>query len=139
LGINGLFLWLINETIAELIKIAQFRLDLMNIVRQKNNWSLFENVFNSHLIYCYRVVRDYPDKVYFHLKIFANHNTEDIYYKIRGEYNKSRPSIKQAARFIYLNKTSYNGIFRVNKAGFYNVPFGRKEKPTFHLLIHLEL
>lgn len=86
---------------------------------------------NSHLIYCYRVVRDYPDKVYFRLKIFANHNTEDMYYKIRGEYNKSRPSIKQAARFIYLNKTSYNGIFRVNKTGFYNVPFGRKEKPTF--------
>lgn len=86
---------------------------------------------NSHLVECYQMVRDYPDKVAFYLKRLIEHTNSVEYYKVREDYNKSQKSIKQAARFIYLNKTSYNGIFRVNSSGFYNVPFGKKEKPTF--------
>jgi DNA adenine methylase len=86
---------------------------------------------NVHLINCYKMVRNHPDKVHYYLKTLSRKNNKEIYYKLREVYNKSQHSIKQAARFIYLNKTSYNGIFRVNKFGLYNVPFGRKERPTF--------
>lgn len=94
---------------------------------------------NSHLIHCFEMVRDYPDRVYYYLNILRKSDSESTYYKIRKNYNKSKHSIKQAARFIYLNKTSYNGIFRVNKNGEYNVPYGRKENPAFPSLEHLKI
>ncbi|MDP2863958.1 MAG: Dam family site-specific DNA-(adenine-N6)-methyltransferase [Desulfobacterales bacterium] len=93
---------------------------------------------NSHLIHCFEMVRDYPDRIYYYLNILQKADSESTYYKIRENYNKLRPSIKQAARFIYLNKTSYNGIFRVNKNGEYNVPYGKKENPAFPSLEHLK-
>jgi len=57
-------------------------------------------------------------------------NSERNYYKIREEYNGSRCSYRQAARFLYLNKACFNGIFRVNTKGEFNVPYGWKEPPA---------
>lgn len=92
---------------------------------------------NDHLIHCYEMVRDHPERVYYYLKQLSCHDSEDNYYKIRKQYNKSRYSIRQAARFIYLNKTSFNGIFRVNRNGDYNVPYGKKPVPAFPNLADL--
>ena len=93
---------------------------------------------NSHLINCYRMIRDHPKLVYFYLEQHANQHSSEFYYKIRDEYNRSKFSIEQAARFIYLNKTSFNGIFRVNKKGEFNVPFGKINKPALPSLDQLE-
>lgn len=85
---------------------------------------------NSALIDCYKHVRDYPEEVFKKLHEYAKQTSEDHYYSMRDLYNKSKPSIAQSARFIYLNKTNFNGIFRVNAKGEYNVPYGHKKSPA---------
>lgn len=89
---------------------------------------------NSDLIACYEQVRNRPDVVFRHLRAHVSRTSEEYYYRVREAYNRSRlskrkSSAAQAARFIYLNRTSFNGIFRVNRKGEYNVPYGHKEPP----------
>lgn len=88
---------------------------------------------NEHLISCYKVVRDEWRPVARNLRLYAARNSRDNYYRIRTRYNmenRHRFSAAQAARFIYLNKACFNGIFRVNQKGEFNVPYGWKEPPA---------
>jgi len=94
---------------------------------------------NSDLISCFRYVRDYPQRISSYLFEHAERNSEEYYYYIRDIYNRSAQSVAQAARFIYLNKTSFNGIFRVNMNGAYNVPYGQKDSPSLPTLSELVL
>lgn len=75
---------------------------------------------NSDLIDTYVAVRDQPQKVI--NKLIEFNNSEDDYYKVRGE--TFNDITERAAQFIFLNQTSYNGLYRVNKLGNYNVPYG---------------
>lgn len=79
---------------------------------------------NKDLIDTYKEIKTDPEGIIKVLKSFKN--TEDYYYKIRN--NGFEDPIKKAARFIYLNQTSFNGIYRVNLKGEYNVPFGYRTK-----------
>ena len=92
--------------------------------------SAFISDANSHLINFYKQIRDFPEEVFNLLYEHAKNNGKEYYYQIREEYNLSGFTIEQAARFIYLNRTCFNGIFRVNKKGFFNVPYGKKEPPA---------
>ncbi len=89
---------------------------------------------NQPLIDCYRFVRSSPDLVYRHLLLHAAKSSAAYYRKVRTQYNRAGPSAAQAARFIYLNKTCFNGIFRVNTNGKFNVPYGWKEPPLLPTL-----
>ena len=84
----------------------------------------FLSDLNSELIMTYQALKEDPDGVITFLKKYSN--TSEDYYRIRS----SRPStsIEIAARFIYLNQTSFNGIYRVNTKGEYNVPYGNRTK-----------
>jgi DNA adenine methylase len=94
---------------------------------------------NAALINCFMDVRDNPSIVYSFLNKHLSKSSEKYYYEIRNQYNESSQTVAQTARFIYLNKTSFNGIYRVNRNGKYNVPYGFREPPPplekEHLLI----
>ena len=76
---------------------------------------------NSELINCYRCVRDHCASI---IKILNRLRVdESAYYQIRKRYEKA-DKIRRAAYFIYLNKTCWNGLYRVNKQGRFNVPVG---------------
>ena len=84
---------------------------------------------NEHLINCYKSVREKPELIARYLSQHKKRNCEEYYYEARKSYNRLRFSAAQAARFIYLNRTCFNGIFRVNRQGGFNVPYGWKEPP----------
>ncbi len=84
----------------------------------------FLSDLNKELIDTYKTLRDNPEGIINVLKTY--HNTQDFYYMLRG-MDFEDPNEK-AARFIFLNQTSFNGIYRVNLNGVYNVPFGFRTK-----------
>lgn len=77
---------------------------------------------NSELIRTYIILREKPEEVISILKTFQNDS--ECYYRIRSEI--CQDDVYMCARFIFLNQTSYNGLYRVNRTGQYNVPFGRR-------------
>lgn len=79
---------------------------------------------NFELINTYRAIKSDPEKVLILLNDHQHHHSKDYYYKMR-EY-KSSCDFKMAARFIYLNRTCWNGLYRVNRKGEFNVPIGTK-------------
>ncbi|HIK07577.1 MAG TPA: DNA adenine methylase [Trichormus sp. M33_DOE_039] len=90
------------------------------------------NDSNSELINCYKVIRDSVDDLIENLK--SHKNNEDYYYAIRdwdrAKSFQNRTPIERASRIIFLNKTCYNGLFRVNSQGQFNVPFGKYKNPN---------
>ena len=96
------------------------------------------NDINPDLITCYKVVRDSPKELIDALEIleaqYLSIKTEakqrEFFLNIRTEYNcKQLQPIDNSSRFIFLNKTCFNGLYRVNKSGYFNVPFGKYKNP----------
>lgn len=84
----------------------------------------FLNDLNPELIDTYSCIKEDVEKVIEHLKTFEN--SKEFYYKLRAQ--KLNTDYEKAAKFIYLNQTSFNGIYRVNLKGEYNVPYGFRKK-----------
>ncbi len=86
---------------------------------------------NKELMLTYQTVKKQPDKVisllHKHAKYHASHG-KDYYYDVRKN-NIELTSEELAANFIFLNKTCYNGLYRVNRNGYFNVPYGKYENP----------
>jgi DNA adenine methylase len=84
---------------------------------------------NGHLIETYKVVKAYPNALDRRLsELHALHSTE-FYYHLRAKIPTQR--IERAARFIYLNRVCWNGLYRVNMKGEFNVPIGSKTCVAF--------
>ena len=90
------------------------------------------NDFNKELINVYEVIKNDLAELIEDLKIHKNN--AEYFYQIRGldrteEFNNLTP-IQRASRVIFLNKTCFNGLYRVNNAGEFNAPFGRYKNPN---------
>lgn len=84
---------------------------------------------NFHLILTFQRVRDDLDGVIRALKIHASRHSPEYYTRARERLFKEKDSTKLAALFIYLNKTCFNGLYRVNRSGQFNVPIGDYKNP----------
>lgn len=92
------------------------------------------NDYNQELMNVYQVIKDKPNELIEVLKEHKELNSEDYFYEVlsldRSEDFERLSNVKKAGRIIYLNKTCYNGLFRVNRAGFFNTPYGRYKNPS---------
>ena len=90
---------------------------------------------NSDLVNLLQVVQSRPDELATEISNFRGLGGAENFYRIRDEFNshtnKRGKSIEKAAMFIYLNRNGYNGLWRTNKKGKYNVPYGYYK--SFHL------
>ena len=82
---------------------------------------------NPELINMYRQVADHVDNVISYLEKYQN--TSEMFYSVRSLDWETLPKAEAAARTIYLNRTCYNGLYRVNKKGQFNVPYGKYKNP----------
>ncbi|QEQ01692.1 DNA adenine methylase [Thermosynechococcus sp. B0] len=84
---------------------------------------------NPELMNCYQIVRDRVEDLIQELTAYRQQHSEAFYYHIRSLDQQQLDPLARAARFIYLNKTCFNGLYRVNRAGQFNVPMGRYRNP----------
>lgn len=82
---------------------------------------------NPELINCYQVIHDDVEALIRSLR--THKNEEDHFYAVRAKKLAKMTAVQRASRFIFLNKTCFNGLYRENKSGQFNSPFGRYEKP----------
>ncbi len=90
------------------------------------------NDSNEELVNLYNTIKKSPEKLIKNLK--EHENKEEYFYKIREldrgkEIYLKLDEIQRASRIVFLNKTCYNGLFRVNSSGEFNSPFGRYKNP----------
>lgn len=122
---------------------------LINILQKYDIQEVYAFDINIDLINCYNVIKrdvenlirelDIKEKEFIQLE---NKKREEFFYNIRKEYNsykisKDEINVKRASEFIFLNKTCFNGLYRVNKKGQFNVPCGKYKNPTICDAINL--
>ena len=114
---------------------------LIDILQKYNVKEAYAFDINKDLINCYNVIKykvedliqelDKKEKEFLALE---NDDRQKYFYNIRAEYNSyalnNKIDIKRASEFIFLNRTCFNGLYRVNKAGKFNVPCGKYKNPT---------
>jgi len=102
-----------------------------HLVQSRKHFKAYLSDSNPHLINTYREVRDNVNEL---IEILMDHqisyheNGEKYYYSVRDNQS-NKTNTEAAAKFIFLNKTCYNGLYRVNKIGNFNVPHGRYFNP----------
>ena len=95
------------------------------------------NDINPKLTTCYRVIKDNPNELIAILSkiqeeyyaLTSEESRKEYYLSKRNEFNSYQSDIDMAALFIFINRTCFNGLYRENRKGLYNVPFGKAERP----------
>ncbi len=115
---------------------------LINILQKYDIKEAYAFDINIDLINCYNVIKkdvnslikelDKKEKDFIKLE---DKKREELFYNIRNEYNsykinENEINVKRASEFIFLNRTCFNGLYRVNKNGKFNVPCGKYKNPT---------
>ena len=114
---------------------------LIDILQKYDVEQAYAFDINKDLINCYNVIKykvedliqklDKKEKEFLSLEIDGR---QKCFYNIRTKYNSyflnTELDVERASEFIFLNKTCFNGLYRVNKSGKFNVPFGKYKNPT---------
>ncbi|MCQ2798793.1 MAG: Dam family site-specific DNA-(adenine-N6)-methyltransferase, partial [Bacilli bacterium] len=91
------------------------------------------NDLNEELVNVYRTIKDNPLDLIESLKSHAEKHSKEYYYKVRNLDREDGYAgvalCEKAARIVYLNRTCYNGLYRVNSKGYFNTPMGGYKKP----------
>lgn len=115
---------------------------LINILQKYDVKEAYAFDINIDLINCYNVIKENVNELIKELEIkekefikLESENRQAYFYNIRKEYNsykleKKELNVKRAGEFIFLNRTCFNGLYRVNKKGEFNVPCGKYKNPT---------
>lgn len=106
-----------------------FYLKSKGIIKNKS----FLSDSNAELINTYKTLKNNHKELFLILK--SHIDSEDEYYRLRN--TEFIDPIEKAAQFLYLNKTSFNGIYRVNRNGKYNVPYGKRNLDLLYDFDHL--
>jgi DNA adenine methylase len=85
---------------------------------------------NARLINLYLCVKSRVEGVISRLRVLEHEHSAETYYAARQVFNDATGGEDEAALFVYLNKTCFNGLYRVNRSGAFNVPFGDYARPT---------
>lgn len=108
-----------------------FELYSLGLLKDKKVY-LFD--INAELINAYNVVKNSPLELIKNLRELKEKHSKEFYYEMRAwdrdEKFSQRSEIERASRFIYLNKTCFNGLYRVNSKGYHNVPIGHYKNPN---------
>jgi len=89
---------------------------------------------NEELVNTYNIIKNNPFELIAKLEKYKEQHSKEFYYQIREldrkEDYKNLSNLERATRFIYLNKTCFNGLYRVNKKGYFNTPIGSYKNPN---------
>ena len=104
------------------------------LITKYNIKKAYLNDLNDKLIDCYQNVKEHSERLIKQLKklekdYYSFKDRKSYYYEKRDEFNSSKLSIKKSALLIFLNKTGFNGMYRENSKGEYNIPVGSMNNP----------
>lgn len=115
---------------------------LIEILKKYNIKKAYAFDINENLINCYNIIKDKVDNLVLNLKKLEkeylkldDENRKKYYYDIRKKYNSinienEKEALEKTTYFIFLNKTCFNGLYRENRRGQFNVPVGKYKNPT---------
>lgn len=99
-----------------------------------DNRKIYLSDINKELINSYMIIKDSPKELIKNLELFKKKHNKEFFYKIREQDREQNffkiDPVLRASRFIYLNKTCFNGLYRVNKKGYFNTPIGSYKNPN---------
>ena len=111
---------------------------LINVLKKNNTLNyknFYVNDINPHIINFYKLLQNNPHHIIKQIgelvEVYNNYDMpkkEEYYYELRVRFNEEKDLDNKSILFYFLMKTGFNGVYRENKAGKFNVPFGRKEK-----------
>ncbi len=104
---------------------------LFYLLSQNQKQRFIVSYLNSDLVLSYITIRDRADELIYSLKNHAkkySKNSDSYYYSVRASEPKEQ--IEKTSRLIFLNRTCFNGLYRVNSKGKFNVPIGRYTNPN---------
>jgi len=100
----------------------------LNAPDRRTSPRIFMSDINEELVNVYAVLKHQPEQLIKRLEQLEKDISKETYYEVRQKSERS--DLGRAARLIYLNRTCFNGLYRVNSSGKFNVPYGKLTNPT---------